>query len=74
MNYFPEEKRQKRSEKIMHKIKTLARNEQLGCQKKLDSPSALCSKEMALEILRKAVKIYCQLTLSEGVSYEYYRA
>ena len=58
----------------MHKIKTLARNEQLGCQKKLDSPSALCSKEMALEILRKAVKIYCRLTLSEGVSYEYYRA
>ena len=40
----------------MHKIKTLARNEQLGCKKKLDSPSALCSKEIALEILRKAVK------------------
>ena len=29
MNYFPEEKRQKRSEKIMHKIKTLVGNEQL---------------------------------------------
>ena len=56
MNYFPEEKRQKRSEKIMNKIKTLARNEQLSCQNKLDSLSALCSKEMALEILRKAVK------------------
>ena len=38
----------------MHKIKTLARNEQLSCQKKGGSP--LCSKEMALEILRKAVK------------------
>ena len=56
MNYFPEEKRQKRFEKIMHKIKTLTRNEQLNCQKKLDFLSALCSKEMALEILRKAVE------------------
>ena len=54
--FFPEEKRQKRSEKIMHKIKTLAGSEQLSCQNKLDSLSALCSKEMALEILRKAVK------------------
>ena len=40
----------------MHKIKTLARNEQLSCQNKLDSLSALCLKEMALEILRKAFK------------------
>ena len=40
----------------MHKIKTLERNEQLSCQNKLDSLSALCSKEMALEILRKAFK------------------
>ena len=56
MNYFPEEKRQKRSEKTMHKIKTLARNEQLSCQNKLYSLGALCSKEMALEILRKAFK------------------
>ena len=39
----------------MHKIKTIERNEQLSCQNKLDSLSALCSKEMALEILRKAV-------------------
>ena len=56
MNYFPEGKRQKRSEKIMQKIKTLARNEKLSCQNKLDFLSALCSKEMALEILRKAFK------------------
>ena len=56
MNYFPEEKRQKRFEKIMHKIKTLARNEQLNCKKKLDFLSALSSKEMALQILRKAVE------------------
>ena len=54
VNYFPEEKRQNRSEKIMHKIKTLAGNEQLSYQNKLDS--ALCSKELALEILRKAFK------------------
>ena len=40
----------------MHKIKTLARNEQLNCKKKLDFLSALSSKEMALEILRKAVE------------------
>ena len=51
MSYFPEEKRQKRSEKIMHKIKTIEGNEQLSCQNKLDSLSAMCSK--ALEILRK---------------------
>jgi len=56
VNYFPEEKRQKRSEKIMHKIKTLARNEQLSCQNKHYSLSALCLKEIALEILRKAFK------------------
>ena len=36
--------------------RTLERNEQLSCQNKLDSLSALCSKEMALEILRKAFK------------------
>ena len=40
----------------MHKIKTLAGSEQLSCQNKLDSLSALCSKELALEILRKAFK------------------
>ena len=40
----------------MQKIKTLARNEKLSCQNKLDFLSALCSKEMALEILRKAFK------------------
>ena len=40
----------------MHKIKTIERNEQLSCQNKLDSLSALCSKEMALKILRKAFK------------------
>ena len=56
VNYFPEGKRQKRSEKIMHKIKTLAGNEQLSCQNKLDSHSALCSKGLVLEILRKAFK------------------
>ena len=56
MNYFPEEKRQKRSEKIMHNIKTLAGNEQITCQNKLDSLSASSSKELALEILRKAFK------------------
>ena len=54
--FFPEEKRQKRSEKIMHKTKTLVGNEQISCQNKLDSLSALCSKELALEILRKAFK------------------
>ena len=56
MNYFPEEKRQKRSEKDYAHEKKIERNEQLSCQNKLDSLSALCSKEMALEILRKAVK------------------
>ena len=40
----------------MHIIKTIERNEQLSCQIKLDSLSALCSKEMALEILRKALR------------------
>ena len=40
----------------MHKIKTLAGSEQLSCQNKLDSLSALCSKKLALEILRKAFK------------------
>ena len=36
-------------------IKTIERNEQLSCQNKLDSLSALCSMEIALEILRKAL-------------------
>ena len=40
----------------MHKIKTLARNEQLSCQNKQYSLSTLCSKEIALEILPKAFK------------------
>ena len=37
-------------------IKTIERNQQLSCQNKLDSISALRSKEMALETLRKAFK------------------
>ena len=37
-------------------IKTIERNEQLSCQNKLDSLSALCSMEIALEILRKALR------------------
>ena len=45
MNYFPEEKRQKRSEKIMHKIKTLERNEQLSCQNKR-IPLAQCIQRL----------------------------
>ena len=37
-------------------IKTIERNKQLSCQNKLNIFSVLCSKEMALEILRKAFK------------------
>ena len=57
MNYLPEEKRQKRPEKTTHEIKTLEQNEKLICLNTLDSLSTLCSKEMALEILRKAFRI-----------------